>query len=409
MPLRLNVRMAFNFFTDDGTNYEVQNMLGAVRTGCGDAGEILATVATITDGDATSWVSAWQATADRVAKIADDALAAGHHVSARDAYLRAASYYAAVLPLVDGVADADKVLHAAFVEHRRCFDAYISQLDVPGEKVDIPYEGSTMPGYFFAASTDGTPRRTIILNNGSDGAVTTMFPGFGWGAVERGYHVLVFDGPGQQSMLFDHKVPFRADWEQVITPVVDFLRARPDVDDDRIAIYGISQAGYWVPRALAFEHRLAGAVVDPGVIDVSTSWLGHLPESMVPMLHDKDKKTFDEFMDIGNAASTDPMAAQLMAWRGKPYGITDPYDLFTAVMGYTLDDLPKQITTPMLVTDPEGEQFWPGQSQRLYDALPGPKELVKFTAAEGADRHCEPMARSLVEQRILDWLDTTMP
>ncbi len=400
--------MAYEFFQDDGTNFEVQNMLGSLRTGCGDAGEILATVATITDGDAQSWVTAWQELATRVAKIADDALAAGHTVSARDAYLRAAVYYAAVLPSVDGIKDPEPVLEAAFAEHRRCFDSYVALLDVPGEKVDIPYEGSTMPGYFFAVAADGKARRTIILNNGSDGAVTTMWPGVGAGAVARGYNVLVFDGPGQQSMLFERGIPFRPDWEKVITPVVDFLRARTDVDNDRIAIYGISQAGYWVPRALAFEHRIVAAIADPGVDDVSASWLGHLPESMVPMLGNGDKKTFDELMSIGTS-SDNPIQAQIMAWRGKPYGIADPYDLFTTVMTYKLGDLTQQITTPLLITDPEGEQFWPGQSQRLYDALPGPKELVKFTAAEGADRHCEPMARALLEQRVFDWLDTTIP
>ena len=44
---------------------------------------------------------------------------------------------------------------------------------------------------------------------------------------------------------------FRHDWEAVITPVVDFLASRDDVDDDRIVLHGISQAGYWAPRAAA--------------------------------------------------------------------------------------------------------------------------------------------------------------
>jgi hypothetical protein len=399
--------MAYDFFKDEGTNFEVQNMLGALRCGCGDAGEILATVASISDGDAQSWVSAWQALAERITMLADAALAEGHRVSARDAYLRAAVYYAAVLPSVDGIHDPEPVLQAAFTEHRRCFDAYIALLDVPGEKVEIPYEGSTLPGYFFAPAADGAARPTIILNNGSDGAVTTLWPAFGSGAVARGYNVLTFDGPGQQSMLFERDVPFRPDWEHVITPIVDYLSERADVDHDRIAIYGISQAGYWVPRALAFEHRLAAAIVDPGVDDVSTSWLGHLPDFMVKLLIDGDKKGFNEMMEVGTA-SDDPLAAQLMAWRGKPYGITDPYDLFTAAMQYKLGDLTGRITTPTLITDPEGEQFWPGQSQRLYDALPGPKSLAHFTVAEGADRHCEPMGRALLEQRVFDWLDEVM-
>jgi hypothetical protein len=75
---------------------------------------------------------------------------------------------------------------------------------------------------------------------------------------------------------------------------------------------------------------------------------------------------------------------------------------------YTLDGVADKIRCPMLITDPENEQFWPGQSHQLYDALTCPKELVSFTADEGADSHCEPKALGLREQRIFDWLDETV-
>ena len=111
-----------------------------------------------------------------------------------------------------------------FTAHRRCFDAHVSLLDPPAEKVEIPYEGGTLPGYFFVPAADGRARPTLILNNGSDGPVTGVWPGLGAPALARGYNALVFDGPGQQSMLFERHVPFRPDWEHVITPVVDYLR-----------------------------------------------------------------------------------------------------------------------------------------------------------------------------------------
>jgi dienelactone hydrolase len=399
--------VAFTFFDDDAFNFEVQNLLGSVRVGCGDVGEILATVATITDAGAgaESWVAAWQALGERVAAIADAAAARHHRISARDAYLRAATYFAAALASVDGVKDPDQALQRAFTQHRRCFEAYVDLLGPAVVRVGIPYEGSTMPGHLFAPVTGGPPRPTVVLNNGSDGAVTSLL-GMVEAARARGYNAVTFDGPGQQSMLFDRGIPFRPDWEHVITPIVDFLRGRPEVDPDRIALYGISQAGYWVPRALAHEHRIAAAVVDPGVVDVSTSWSAHLPKEMVTMLDGGDRTTFDQWMQLG--AST-PQEAQEFAWRAKPYGITDPFDLFVAVRRYRLDpDVIRRITTPLLVTDPEGEQFWPGQSRQLYDSLPAPKQIVSFSAAEGADRHCEPMARSLVEQRVFDWLDETL-
>ncbi len=396
--------MAFKFFDDEGFDFEVQNLLGSVRVGCGDAGEILATVATIANGSAKSWVSAWQALGDRVAAIADAAATRHHEVSAKDAYLRAATYYAAVLTSVDGVDDPDATRQRAFAQHLRCFDAYVQRLEPPALKVEIPYEHSTMPGYLFVPESDA-PRGTVVLNNGSDGTVTSLL-GMAKAACDRGYNALTFDGPGQQSMLFEQGVPFRPDWEHVITPIVDFLSQRPEVDPKRITLYGISQAGYWVPRALAYEHRIAAAVVDPGVVDVSTSWVKHLPKEMVTMLDEGDRKTFDEWMQFGQSTPQEP---QEFAWRAKPYGITDPFDLFVAVGAYKLDpDVIGKITTPLLVTDPEGEQFWPGQSKRLYDALSGTKQMVSFTVEEGADRHCEPMARSLLEQKVFDWLDENL-
>ncbi len=54
--------------------------------------------------------------------------------------------------------------------------------------------------------------------------------------------------------------------------------------------------------------------------------------------------------------------------------------------GYALtDEMAGRITCPMLVTDPDDEQFWPGQSRELYDKLPAGKSLIRFTEEEGAD------------------------
>jgi hypothetical protein len=95
-------------------------------------------------------------------------------------------------------------------------------------------------------------------------------------------------------------------------------------------------------------------------------------------------------------------------FRSRPYGLQSLYDTIKAVEQYHLRDVAGQIRCPMLITDPDGEQFWPGQSQELYDLLTGPKTLVRFTVAEGADLHCEPKAPGLRAQRIFDWLDATL-
>ena len=165
-------------------------------------------------------------------------------------------------------------------------------------------------------------------------------------------------------------MPFRPDWEKVITPVLDHLVTRSDVDPGKIALLGVSQAGYWVPRSVAFEHRVAAAVADPGVVDVSTTMLTQVPHHMLKMIEKGEKEKFDK-----------EMALAVRFFRGDtvddgfphaPVRHDVPYEFFTAARAYALtDDIIEQITCPMLITDPDHEQFWPGQSQELFDKLPG--------------------------------------
>jgi hypothetical protein len=172
-----------------------------------------------------------------------------------------------------------------------------------------------------------------------------------------------------------------------------------------VALIGVSQAGYWVPRAIAFEHRFAAAVADGGVVDVSAGWVNQLPEIMRHQLAHGDRDAFDREMHV--AESRAPHATATLDFRGKPYGFNggSRFDLYRAVASYRLGEEVGDINTPLLITDPDDEQFFPGQPQQLYDLLPGNKEIIRFTAHEGAAGHCEPMARSLRDTRIFDWLE----
>ena len=113
-------------------------------------------------------------------------------------------------------------------------------------------------------------------------------------AIQRGWNAMTFDGPGQGAALHRQKIYFRPNWETVITPVVDFMLDRADVDPDKLVLHGISQAGFWVPRALAYEHRFAAGVADPGIHNMAEVWLNHLPHSMIKQLEVGDKDGFNK-------------------------------------------------------------------------------------------------------------------
>ena len=270
------------FFKDDDFNYLTEIALGAVYHQAADVGEVLSTVERIRNGDARSWADEWAATADRLSAEATGNADHGRSRSAARQFLRASMYYSLASSSADGTDDPG-LFRALWEKHRAAWDQFADLTVPPAERIEIPYAGTTLPGYFFRATGPDAsgPRRTLVFNNGSDGPVTIAWVQGIADALDRGWNAMTFDGPGQNAALVRQGLPFRPDWESVITPVVDFLLGRPDVDGGKLALLGTSQAGYWVPRAMAFEHRVAAAVADPGVLDVSTVMLRQIPHFMV--------------------------------------------------------------------------------------------------------------------------------
>jgi len=393
-------------FKDDDFQYGFEIALGASYRQAADVGEVLATAGRIKDGDADTWVREWSALAARVRGDGEAAEAAGRRASALAHHRRAATYWSTALYAIAGSSQADRTDELRRLQ-QAAWERVVALSPVPGERLAIPYEQTTLPGWFFRApdAAPGEPRPLVVLNNGSDGPSSQMWVAGGAAAAERGWHWMTFEGPGQQSVLFEQGIPFRPDWEAVLTPLLDLLLARGDVEPAAVAVIGISQGGFWVPRALAFEHRFAAAVADPGVVDVSASWTAHLPKSLRKELDEGRQRQFDRNLHLAERFS--PSTRAVLAFRGEPYKVEEdsPYALYQRVLQYRLGEEVAQIDTPLLICDPEGEQFWPGQSQQLHDRLTGERELVRFTLAEGAGRHCEPMGGALRETRLFDWLE----
>lgn len=403
-PHAIHTAYGNGFYNDAGRDFDVRCLLGYCTSGAADVGEIFATINGIGEGHDRDWFTAWHNLGRRLRSEADASAASGHRYSAGFAYLRAATYLAQAFDALEGIADDDDRM-PIFAEHRAAWEKFIDHGPFDAQRLSIPYENTRLPGWYLSPAGAGdSPRPTLVMVNGSDGVVTGQWSAAAHGALARGYRVVMFDGPGQQSMLFEQGMLFRPDWEAVLTPVTDVVVGLPGVDTRRLAVYGISQAGYWVPRALAYEHRYAAAIADPGVVRAETSWLENVGHSLAKKIEDGKDHDFDQMMAIGMKMSKS--TKKMWDWRARPYGQAGYADTMKAVARYTLTpEIAGLIRTPMFITAPEGEQFWPGQSQQLADMSGAATTLVELTAAEGASWHCQPMARALTGQRMFDWLD----
>lgn len=385
-------------------DFEIRSALGASVEGAAEPGEVLAAVAGIRNGEHEPWFDAWKGLADRTVAPASASAEAGHPVSAASAYLRASAYYGVAVNAASALADPD-AMAPTFAKQEAAWRGFVTHTSTVVDDVTIPCGGGTLPGWFFrpAPAPEGATPPTLVAVNGSDGSRASLYAAVVAPALRRGYNVLVFDGPGQQSELFEKDVPFRPDWEHVLTPVFDTVARLDGVDAMRIAVYGISQGSYWVARALAFEDRFAAAITDPGLVDVSTSWTGHLPHGLLKLLDEGQVEKFDREMELGLKLS--PETARTWRFRARPYGTRGYGETIQAVRQYSVADIAAEITTPLLILSPENEQFWPGQADRLAALTPGVSTIVRFTEAEGADGHCQPLGRTITAQRMFDWLD----
>jgi hypothetical protein len=392
-------------FTDPDFGFTALNSMGHAYYHAGNPGKLLAIVSKIKAGDFDSaWTAYYQAGVD-ARTLADSAVSKRHNVSAREAYLWAASYFSIALRFGDGTESPERML-PCWQQYAACWSAAAGLFEPPIERLEIPYEGASLTGWFLRADNSRRCKPLVILNNGADGMEISSYVLGAAGALARGYNCLIFNGPGQGDSLWLRKLYFRPDWEKVITPVVDAMLHRREVDAKRIALVGISQGGYWVPRALAFEHRIAAGVADPGVWDVSAPWLGHLPGFVRSALDAKDKGQFDQIMQMGTASNA--RSRMTLRFRMRPFGMDSYYDVFRSVQEYNLAEVAGRIRTPMLITAPEGEQFFPGQAQKLHDELSCPKALIQFTRDQGADQHCEVAAPGYRDFCIFNWLDEVL-
>ena len=228
-------------FRDRQFSYELLRVIGHSSYGCADISECLSTAYRIKDGDFKSWHNEWRNTADRIYSIAKNCLKEGHSVSAREAFLRASSYYRTAEFFLHEIKDRESAL-ATYRMSRKSFLEASVLLDPTIEQVEIPYENVHLKGYFSQASQGKGRRPVLIVNGGYDNTAEELFT-TAVAAGRRGYNSLFFDGPGQGYALREQNLYFRPDWEKVITPVIDYLSGRKDIDPERIFIIGYSLGG----------------------------------------------------------------------------------------------------------------------------------------------------------------------
>jgi dienelactone hydrolase len=382
------------YFDDINFDGQLQRSVGKADSGMANVGECLAVAGQITPGDRDSWYRAWSDFATRLVSQADDAAKAGHTVSARGAYLRAAEYFRQAFFFHRDNLDGTE-LHSAYSASVSAFRSALDHLDHPGRILSGP-----VSGYLFSPPAPGGPRPTILHVGGYDGTAEELYASVA-PALDRGYVFAALDGPGQGSVLYDQRTPMRPDWENVVPAMFDAIVAQPEVDAERIVLVGRSFGGLIAPRGAAGEHRLAALIVDPGQWDMGSAVIDRLGP-LAKLIDDSSADPqFEALLD-------DPAMKALLTPRMVTNGVSTVRAYCADMRRYNNIGTADKITCPSYVTDNDKDEVSPGQGKNLFDHLTGPKEFRLFTEAEGAEGHCEGMAPIVFWDAAFNWLDSLL-
>jgi pimeloyl-ACP methyl ester carboxylesterase len=391
---------------DELLNAQTLRAIGVAPYGGGDVAECLATVSRVDQTDLSSWYDQWTATANSVLEQAESALAAGDVEGARLAFFRASNYYRTGGVMLMGTPVDSRLVHS---NHRQteAFRRGAALLASPPEILEIPYEDTTLPGYYFRVDDDPRPRPTIILLGGYDGTAEELYFLNGAAALARGYNVLAFDGPGQGGALLRQGLLLRPDFDKVVTPVVDFALSRPDVDPEQLVLLGLSLGFFLGARAASGEHRLAACILDCGSFDMFANALERMPAKLAAGFAARNKVSTLAVGRILAVLAKKPTAGWALRRGQQVHGVRTPVDFVQALREFTLAGYGEKITCPTLVCNAEGDDI-SASAPKLFDVLQGDKQLITFTSAEGAGDHCEAGARTLFHLRAFSWLDAIL-
>ena len=371
------------YFKNSDLDYFLQYALACQTYQGSSYGECFSAASHIHEEDLESWIQAWTAVAQKVEADGRNAEARGHRISAREAYLRAATYYAVALI---AMSPRDLRFRETFGMYRATFRRSGAIQDIPFETVDLPFEGKSLSGYFLRAAGLSEKRPTLIVL-GDRFAEELYFWGGAPAATRRGYHVLLIDQPGQGITPFDGLYT-RADAEVPVGAMVDYLSSRSEVDPSQIALYGIASAGYMATRAVSFEKRISACIADAPLDDMESLMMAEAPTS-------------SHLPESGSALRS--TLFDLTAWQ---VGKTQLSELFEVFKGMKVDDV-SRITCPMLCLVSTGEVAERiRQTRKIYELLSNPKKALHlFTEEEGADAHNQANNLSLLHAIVFDWLD----
>jgi alpha-beta hydrolase superfamily lysophospholipase len=261
------------------------------------------------------------------------------------------------------------------------------------ERVHFYSEGSRLAGmlYLPESTSPEKKRAGIVLCHGFTGIKESILPQYAEAFAEAGLVALTFDyrgfgeSDGQRGRLL---------WQDQVADIrnaATYIRTRPEVDEDRIGLWGTSYGGALAPYAFALDDRAKACVGQLGFSDGYAAAASRFPAEQIEAF-----RTMVEEDRRRRVLHNDPMYTEAMGLAADPE-MTEFFEeeskllpqlagreillqFLEAHMEFSpLMVIHKKGNRPLLLIAAELDVVCPMENYKeLYDKAPEPKKWVVF-------------------------------
>jgi dienelactone hydrolase len=365
----------FDFlFPDHPFGVHTLRLVAQAQQGGGDIFDIARAMKNVEAGDKDAWEAAWLKLAEKTETRAREALAKGRLRTARQYFFHANNYYRMSDVLLTSAEEPKRA--ARFRKAQENFRAAARLNEPKMEVISVRCGDEEYDGYF-CHPVNPKPGKwpAVLFLGGADAYAEEIYFG-GKQMLDRGWAMLLVDTPGRGSSIYLKGIKTRPDYEVPGKACIDYLASRSEVDPNRIALLGISMAGYYAPRVAAFEKRIKALVAWSGcysVLDDLYDWCEHLQPTCRRLL---------------GGVSHEEARRQLK--------------------DYTMAGIAKNITCPTLITHGAADRLMRVDgAKRLFEEIGAKDKTLKIydDSDDGGRIHCSHDYWAHNLPYMLDWLE----
>lgn len=277
----------------------------------------------------------------------------------------------------------------------------------PDDRHAVPYSDQQhrglLPAYRFKPVQ---AKSTILFFGGFDSSIEELMEAFLF-LRDAGYDVIAFEGPGQGGALAESGLPMTAEWQTVVTAVLDHFKV------ERVTLIGLSLGGCLALRA-ACEPRVERIIAFDVLTDFSEVVLRQTRPALRKLLGVLVKIQAGRLVNlmVKRVAKRSPVVEWGIQQGMHVTGTTSPYGFLRRIRQFRTTDISSSVTQHVLLLAGSEDHYVPlAQWHRQIALLTNARSVTArlFTRAESAQNHCQAGNYGLALDTIVGWLDSITP